>query len=92
MNSYANLFESLVPPLLLIAIILCAVVGLLALLRPNLLATANSKSSRWIDSRKLFEFFDQQIHVDQFVLKHNKIFGTLSLLTSIGLIAYYFCP
>ena len=92
MNSYTNLLESLVPPLLWIAIIVCAVVGLLALTRPGLLATANSKSSRWIDSRKLFEFFDRQIHVDEFVLKHHKVFGVISLLTSAVLIVCYFCP
>ena len=89
MNSYAyaNLFESLVSALSWMAIIVCLVVGLLALLRPSLLATANSKSSRWIDSRKLFEFLDRQIYVDQIVLKHHKVFGVLSLLTAVGLIA-----
>ena len=90
MNPYSNILEPAVPPLMWFAIITCAIVGVLALVRPTLLASANSKSSRWIDSQKLFEALDKQFHVDQFVLQHNRVFGVLSLLTAVGLLAFYF--
>lgn len=90
MTPYVDVLQAITPPLVLISVTLCATVGLLAILRPALLESANAKSSRWIDSRKLFELLDRQVHVDQMILKHNKVFGVLSILTAIGLTVWYF--
>jgi hypothetical protein len=68
---------------------LCGVTGLLALVSPRLFTTVASSSSRWINSRRFFEYFDRQFNVDQFVLPHSRLLGVL-VLASVAVLWYAF--
>ena len=85
MEIFAGLLEILKVPVLWTAIILCAVCGLLGLVSPRLLGTANRLSTKWVDTNWLFSCMDKSVDVDQYFTRHARLFGLMSIVAAVGL-------
>jgi hypothetical protein len=46
-------------------------------------------TGRWIDSAKALAVFDKKVDVDQYVLRHSRILGTL-VVASVCLLGYLY--
>ncbi len=65
--------DLIVPALLAVA----GLLGAVAILSPRLFALTAKKGATWIDSDQCFRLLDRRLDVDEFVLRHSRIFGTL---------------
>jgi H+/Cl- antiporter ClcA len=85
MENFVGLFEMLKTPVLWTGIILCALCGIVGLISPRLLQTANDLSTKWVDTNWLFSCMDRTINVDATLVNHARAFGFCCLVASVGL-------
>ena len=80
-----NFFDVFVP----VFLSLCGLLGLLALLSPQLFGRIATFGGRWIDSAKALAAFDKRVDVDQYVLRHSRILGSL-VIASVSVLGYVY--
>jgi hypothetical protein len=95
MESLIVLFAVVVKLLLVSLLVLCALVGLIALASPRSFAAMAAFGNRWIDTWKLFKVsensflrrLDKWINLDGFAVRYSRAVGVAMLLVA-SLVGY----
>ncbi len=67
-------------------LLVCGLLGLLAIVHPRWFAALSSQGSQWVDSSRMLAFLDRRFDVDRLLLRHTRLFGSL-ILGSVTLLA-----
>ena len=87
------LADSVVSQSLVLQVVICAALGVVALLgflavvSPMRFAALSDRSSRWVDTNKFLQKLEQPINVDKSVLRYSRVFG-LTVIAAAGLLAW----
>ena len=61
------------------------VLGLLAIFSPRLFSIIARRGGEWVDTNKLVEKLDKQIHIDHHMIRHSRVFGITVVAASVFL-------
>lgn len=74
---------SFLTPAIAAALVGTGLCGLLAVVSPTTFAAISVSARRQIDSNRWLAWLDKEVHVDDFFLRHARVFGLIALAATL---------